>query len=252
MDKLERYLDQVCRGIAGPRSMRQHVRQELREHLNDAIDDHRAAGLSEADALDRALADFGAPSDVGGELQAIHGHRLMTVLLDKSLEWKERTMKAKWLWTTWTHVALGLVIALEVCFVTCILTFVTPKMKKIVADTGTTLEAIMPAGQSMLSLIEFIADATPVLLIVLAIGWGLFEWRARTENKTFIRLATMGTIATVLMAIVFMSAAVTAIPLALAAPRALKQQSPATQPTAAIANEPVRNNLAVAAVADHR
>ena len=33
MDKLDHYLDQVCRGIGGPRSLRQHVRQELREHL---------------------------------------------------------------------------------------------------------------------------------------------------------------------------------------------------------------------------
>ena len=36
MDQLERYLDQVCRGIGGPRSLRQHIRQELREHLLDA------------------------------------------------------------------------------------------------------------------------------------------------------------------------------------------------------------------------
>ena len=40
MDKLEQYLDQVCRGIAGPRSLRQHVRQELREHLLDAAAAH--------------------------------------------------------------------------------------------------------------------------------------------------------------------------------------------------------------------
>jgi hypothetical protein len=35
MKKLEQYLDQVCRRISGPRALRQHVRQELREHLLD-------------------------------------------------------------------------------------------------------------------------------------------------------------------------------------------------------------------------
>jgi hypothetical protein len=34
MDKLEQYLDQVCRNIGGPYAMRRHVRQELREHFS--------------------------------------------------------------------------------------------------------------------------------------------------------------------------------------------------------------------------
>ncbi len=96
MDKLEQYLDQVCRSIGGPRSLRQHVRQELREHLRDAAAEHRAAGLSEDEALDRALADFGGPEQVRSELEATHGHRLLPVVIDKAMQWKEQTMKAKW------------------------------------------------------------------------------------------------------------------------------------------------------------
>src|SRR5205823_4108950 len=103
MDKLEQYLDRVCRSIGGPRSLRQHVRQELREHLRDAVAEHRAAGLSEEEALDRALADFGGPEEVRSELEATHGHRLLPVVIDKAMQWKERTMKAKWLWTTWSY-----------------------------------------------------------------------------------------------------------------------------------------------------
>ena len=61
MDKLEQYLDRVCRGIGGPRSLRQHVRQELREHLLDAVAQHRAAGMSEDEAVQRALEEFGKP-----------------------------------------------------------------------------------------------------------------------------------------------------------------------------------------------
>src|SRR5215212_6447485 len=58
MDKLEQYLEQVCRGIGGPRAMRQHIREELREHLNDAVDDHVAHGMTREAAIDRALEDF--------------------------------------------------------------------------------------------------------------------------------------------------------------------------------------------------
>ncbi len=47
MDKLEKYLDQVCRSIGGPRSLRQHVRQELREHLHDFM---REEGIETAGA----------------------------------------------------------------------------------------------------------------------------------------------------------------------------------------------------------
>jgi hypothetical protein len=91
MDKLEHYLDQVCRGIGGPRSLRQHVRQELREHLLDAAAARRNAGLSEEEAMSRALAGFGAAELVGSELAALRGHRLMAVVIDKAIDWKEMT-----------------------------------------------------------------------------------------------------------------------------------------------------------------
>ena len=42
MEKIEQYHDQVCRCIGGPWSLRQHERQELREHLLDAVAQHRA------------------------------------------------------------------------------------------------------------------------------------------------------------------------------------------------------------------
>ncbi len=100
MDKLEHYLDQVCRSVGGSRALRQHIRQELREHLRDAAAEHRAAGLSAEEALARALADFGGPEQVRSELEATHGHRLMAVVVEKAMQWKEATMKTKWLWTT--------------------------------------------------------------------------------------------------------------------------------------------------------
>src|SRR6267378_6831633 len=134
MEKLEHYLDQVCRGIGGPRSLRQHVRQELREHLLDAVAEHKAAGLSEEEALGRALADFGGAEQVRSELEATHGHRLMAVVIDKAMQWKEKTMKAKWLWTSWAHIALAGVIALEVLLITFANLFLVPKFQKLLHD----------------------------------------------------------------------------------------------------------------------
>ena len=101
MDKLEQYLDQVCRSVGGPRALRQHIRQELREHLQDAVAGHKAAGLTEEAALDRALEEFGRPEDVRSDLEAAHGQRMLAVVIDRAMHWKEMTMRAKWLWTTW-------------------------------------------------------------------------------------------------------------------------------------------------------
>src|SRR5688500_13202648 len=129
MDQLEHYLDQVCRSIGGPRSLRQHVRQELREHLRDAAAEHRSAGLSEEESLARALEDFGGPEQVRSELEATHGHRLLPVVIDKAMHWKEITMKAKWLWTSWAYVALAGTIVLEVLWITFAVVMLVPKFQ---------------------------------------------------------------------------------------------------------------------------
>src|SRR6516225_5028475 len=126
MDKLERYLDQVCRRIGGPRALRQQVR----EHLLDAAAGHQAAGLSEEEALARALEDFGGPEEVRSELEATHGQRLMAVAIDKAMQWKERTMRAKWLWATWTYLTVVGVIVVQVLFFTFAEMFFVPKLRK--------------------------------------------------------------------------------------------------------------------------
>src|SRR5438874_12916690 len=129
MDKLEHYLDQVCRSIGGPRPLRQHVRLELREHLRDAAAEYKAAGLSEEAALDKALEDFGGPEQLRSELEATHGHRLLPVVIDKAMQWKEMTMRAKWLWATWAYVALAAVIAVGVLWITFANVFLVPKFQ---------------------------------------------------------------------------------------------------------------------------
>jgi hypothetical protein len=201
MDKFEHYLDQVCRSVGGSKSLRQHIRQELREHLRDAAAEHRAAGLSEEEALTRALADFGGPEQVRSELEATHGHRLMAVVVDKAMQWKETTMKAKWLWTTWAYLTTAGVVALELLFSWYVVTFEVPKMQKLKADGIIRLygEAGDPAITWMFSFLSGLQWTWHTLAcwvaLALAALWGLFEWRVRGENKPFMRLAALGTLA---------------------------------------------------------
>jgi hypothetical protein len=204
MDKLERYLDQVCRSIGGPKSLRQHVRQELREHLLDAAAEHRAAGLSEEAALDRAVQDFGGPEEVRAGLEEAHGHRLLPVVIDKAMQWKERTMRAKWLWMTWAHLALGAVIALEVMWITCAVITLVPRfqghMRYGVIDPEILEKDGMTWMASFLDGLKHVGGHyTTWLLLAVVVMCGLFEWRVRSENKSFIRLSVWGTAAVGLM-----------------------------------------------------
>lgn len=211
MDKLEQYLDQVCRRVGGPRSLRNHVRQELREHLLDAVAEHRARGLSEADALAKALEDFGGAEEVRSGLEATHGQRLMAMVVDRAIEWKETTMKAKWLWVTWANLAVLGVIALEILSITFAMIYIVPRFKKMAQDGILDPDIFEEQGVTwMPRFLDGVAEVTghyttPILLVALGL-WGLFEWRVRSENKSFIRLSLLGTVATGLMAVVLLTA----------------------------------------------
>lgn len=209
MDKLEQYLDQICRSIGGPRSLRQHVRQELREHLLDAVTQHRSEGLSEESALARALEEFGQPEAVRSELEAMHGQRMLAVVIDKAMQWKEKTMKAKWLWMTWAYLGLVLVLALEVLFITFNVVFIIPKYQKLTRDgiIDVTLEQGLEWMSLFLNRLSYtMGHFTTFLLLAAAAVWGLFEWRVHSENKPFMRLAALGTAAVGLMVVVMLTA----------------------------------------------
>jgi hypothetical protein len=231
MDKLERYLDRVCRGIGGPREMRQHVRQELREHLLDAAARHKAAGLPEDRALDQAIEDFGQSDEVRSGLEEAHGHRLMGVVIDKALDWKEKTMRAKWLWATWAHLALAIVIVLEVLFITLNVVFVVPKFQKLAQDGIIDVANLneqgvgwMPAYLNRLSYVG--GHYATFMLIGTLVAIALFEWRVRGENKALIRLSALGTVAIVLFLVGGLQAGSLVIPFEVGAPALGKMTRP--------------------------
>jgi hypothetical protein len=241
MDKLERYLDQVCRGVGGPRELRQHVRQELREHLLDAAAGHKAAGLSEAEALERALADFGGPEEVRAGLEEAHGYRLLPVVIDKAMQWKERTMRAKWLWATWAHLALAGVLALELAWITFAVIFLVPKFRRLtqagLIDPAVLEEHGVAWMGSFLGGLSYVGGHyTTWLLLAAVVACGLFEWRVRGENKSLIRLSAWGTLAAALMVPAVLTAGSLVVPYLLAAPTSgLVARSFATEQLADVA-----------------
>lgn len=240
MEKLDQYLNQICRGIGGPRRLREHLRQELREHLLDAVAQHKAAGLSEEAALAKALEDFGKPEEVRSELEGTHGQRMLTVVIDKALEWKEMTMKAKWLWSSWALLALVAVIVLEVLFITFNVIFIIPRYQKLMRDGTLDPAALSEAGiswtEDFLVNLAYIGGHYTTWLLLAAIAVVIvFEWRVRNENKTLIRLSALGTVATGLMVLVVLMSASLVVIFTLAAPAIGQLARPyAVQQTASI------------------
>ena len=223
MDRLESYLDQICRSMGGPRSLREHVRQELREHLLDARDRHRAAGLSDDEALASALEEFGRPEDLRLELEATHGHRMLAVVIDRAMQWKERTMRAKWLWSSWANLTLGLVIIFELLFIAFNVYFIFPKYQAIVSNVFTNAESLrqpgalwMPVFLNRLKTVE--EHHAWWILLAAAVAIGLFEWRVRGENKTLMRLSALGTSALGLFLVVIVMTVSLVVTFCLATP----------------------------------
>jgi hypothetical protein len=252
MDKLEHYLDQICRSIGGPKALRQHVRQELREHLLDAAAEHQRAGMSKEEALSRAMADFGGSEEVRLGLEEAHGHRLLPVVIDKAMQWKERTMRAKWLWTTWAHLAMAVVIVLNVMWLTFANIYLVPKFQKLTRDGMIDAAILEDAGVTwMASFLEALSNAvgryTTWLLLAAAVVCGLFEWRVRSENKSFIRLSVWGTVAVGLIVIGILTAGSLVIPYQLSAPATGQlAKAHATQQLARIDMEMDKLELALA------
>jgi len=167
--------------------------------------------LSEEDALDRALADFGGPEQVRSELEATHGHRLLPVVIEKAMQWKEKTMRAKWLWTTWTYLVVAGLVVFELLVSWFTTVFILPKMEKLKRDgllhfddqTG----PIMSKAFSFLNGLRWTWETLAGwLILIFVVLWGLFEWRVRSENKPFMRLAALGTLALVLLGVIAFTA----------------------------------------------
>ena len=72
-------IDELLEGIRAQMTLdgetEQEILSELRDHLEAAVEQAQAEGLTQAEALARAASRFGLQEQVGGELQAAHAGR---------------------------------------------------------------------------------------------------------------------------------------------------------------------------------
>ena len=186
MRDIESYLDQVCRSMGGSKALRLHIREELREHIIEAIERHKADGLDEDQAVQKALEEFGQPVAVREGLQAIYGRNLMGLVIERAMEWKEKTMKTGWKWNFMAHLVLAMLIALEVIFVLSLAVFILPQVFREYAISELPAPAYLISVENIL-LMFF--ESWFIWTALIGIAWAVFEWRCRSENKSTIRLA---------------------------------------------------------------
>ena len=188
MNEIEHFLDQACCGVGGSHDLRQHLRKELQEHLNAEIETNVAAGMDRHEATQKAMEEFGDPVVIRDGLQNVHGRRLLALLINKSMNWKVRSMKTGWKWRFVAHVALVLLIALEVFFLTAPMKYILPRIISLHHDLGTPMFAYLEGLASLLNWFIYGFGWIPCVTLVLA-GWIIFEWKCHSENKSTMRLA---------------------------------------------------------------
>jgi hypothetical protein len=102
------------------------------------------------------------------------------------------------------------VIALEVLYIVFNVVFIIPKVQKLTYDGVLDQTAMNEQGVSWISGwlrgLQTVAGFTTSILVGALALVVLFEWRVRSENKSFIRLAVLGTVAAALLVVVILTA----------------------------------------------
>jgi hypothetical protein len=217
MNEIEKYLDEVCRTLGGSHDLREHVREELREHLEEAVEAHVAKGLSRDEAVRKAIDEFGRPEDVGKDLEGVYGRRMMSLAIDKAMDWKARTLKSGWKWSFLASLAIFAIIIAQVGLILGFLVFITPWNQETYAVLGRPLPRYYDA---MIQAARFIRHGrlgwTVIGLFIAA--WALFEWRSKSESKPLIRLGIGALLALLTTAATWWVAAATVVPMVRAIP----------------------------------
>ena len=186
MNEIDKYLDEVCRTLGGSHDLREHVREEIKDHLTDAVEANVAKGLSKEDATRKAIEDFGKPEETRSGLESLYGHSLTAFLVDRAMAWKESNMKSGWKWSFTAMAILVTVMAMELLLSFGSFVFIFPRLQDNFQTQGEPLPAI--AAAALKGALFLYGPWGWALLIAALVAWGLFEWRSKSENKAVIRL----------------------------------------------------------------
>ncbi len=132
-------------------------------------------------------------------------------------------MRTKWLWTIWAHLALAVVVVLEVAWLAYAALWLVPRFQKLKVDGVIDPAFFEDRGPgwapSFLDGLRDVADRYSGWLLLIIVGvCGLFEWRVRSQNKSLIRLSVWGTAAVGLMVVGGLTAVALVVPYQLSAP----------------------------------
>jgi type II secretory pathway component PulF len=178
MNDIDRYLDQACRQVSGPDSLRQHLRKELKEHLEEAIDAMVAEGMSQDEATAKAIEDLGDPEMIRDGMQSVHGPGITSLFVEQAIKWKDKR------WHLTAQIGLALIIAMLPAVSYFLMILVAPKVEKIYEGAGMELPVYY---QGMKSVAVFLYSYfLGLILLVAVVGW-LFEWKCKSEKKPLIR-----------------------------------------------------------------
>ena len=208
MNEIDRYLDQACRSVSGPVALRKHLRNELREHLEEAIEALVATGMTQDEATAQAIEGLGEPETIREGLQSVYGQSVTSLFVDQAMNWKERTMKSEWKWGFAAQTGLVLIIALTVFAMYFTVLYVVPSLIHVHSDRGTE---VLPEMEAIISVFRHVDNYGFIWLIPVAGGLGLFEWKCKSENKALIRTAIGVGASLVLIVIAFWVAGVTMV-----------------------------------------
>ena len=81
-NRIEQYLEEISRPLAEPQ--RSEWREEVRQHIESLVAAHQELGLSRDDAVEAAIASFGAAQNIGADVKretANLGHSSATLAL---------------------------------------------------------------------------------------------------------------------------------------------------------------------------
>ena len=178
MNNIEKYLDQACKSINGTEELRQHLRQELKEHLEEAIEALVAEGASRDEATRQAMEGLGEPETIRDGMESVYGPGVTSLFVDKAIKWRDRK------WHIAAQAGLGLIVSSAIGCTIFMLIMIVPKLHQIHEDMGRDVPAIL--GTTMSCAICFGENIWICLALMLG-GWGLFEWKCRSENKAHLR-----------------------------------------------------------------
>ncbi|MDP6355388.1 MAG: permease prefix domain 1-containing protein [SAR202 cluster bacterium] len=210
MNDIDRYLDQACRQVSGPDSLRQHLRKELKEHLEEAMDALVAEGMSQDDATAKAIEDLGDPEIISEGMQSVYGPGVTSLFVEQAIRWKDRK------WQLAAQIGSLLIIALAASVIYLTFVKVVPSVEKLYSDSGTEFPAYMSTSCAVAEIV--LIHWNFVFLISFIGGLGLFEWKCKSENRAQIRTVIGVGTSLVVVAIAFWSAVATMVSLVLLSP----------------------------------